>query len=87
MKTPSPNQEALDLQKRLNRLTNQVFKIADNIAEIRKKIELICIHNETKKINKYEPGGYLNREIFINQIICTVCGKVIKEEKITGGFN
>jgi peptidoglycan hydrolase CwlO-like protein len=44
-KIPSPNQEVLDLQKELDRLANQAFKIAGKMAGIRHKIEHIRKNN------------------------------------------
>ena len=75
-KTISPNQEAINLQKKIERLEKRSDKINDEICNLKNNLKLICIHNRTEKGHKYESGSYYDREVFINQIVCKDCGKI-----------
>jgi hypothetical protein len=86
MKEPNPNQEALNLQKQINCLKEKESKLYVERIHLTRQMELLCIHNETEKQHDYIPGGYLDREQFINKVVCKICGKVITEEITTGYF-
>lgn len=87
MKTPNPNQEALNLKKEIIKMEKKILNLQFANAERTRKLELICIHDKTEKKHEYQPGGYLERCRYINKVVCTVCGKVIEKEEIVGGFN
>ena len=87
MKTPHPNQDALNLKKEAEKLMKRADKIYGQAYEKINQMEEICIHDETEKKYDYIPGGYLDRCEYINRIVCTVCGKVLDEQKTYGGFN
>ena len=76
MKTPSPNQEAIDLQKKLNRLTKRAFAIHDQMSGLKHEIKEVCIHNEIERKNDHI-GECISRDV------CKVCGKVINMEMCT----
>lgn len=87
MKTPNPNQEALDVKKEIEKLDRKIMKLEFAKAGSLRKLVAVCIHNEIDKKYEYEPGGYLDRCKYINKIVCKTCGKVIEEEVTIGGFN
>jgi len=87
MKTPKPNQEALDILKKIEKLDKRIMMMEYEREGSTRMLELVCVHDETVKKHDYQPGGYLDRCKYINKIVCEVCGKVIEEEIIIGGFN
>jgi hypothetical protein len=75
-KIPSPNQEALDLQKKMKILTRRAFAIHGQMAGLRHKIEEVCIHNEIEKRPEH-------KDEYISKDVCKTCGKVISRELCT----
>ena len=75
-KIPSPNQEALDLQKKMKALTRRAFAIHGQMAGLKIKIQEVCIHNEIER-NKEYLGEYISKDV------CKTCGKVISRELCT----
>lgn len=87
MRKPNPNKEAIRIKRNILKLEAKVLTYFGQAEELNRQLQNVSIHNETEKKYEYEPGGYLDREVFINKIVCKVCGKVIYEERTTGGFN
>ena len=75
-KIPSPNQEAIDLQKKMKALTRRAFAIHGQMAGLKLKIEEVCIHNEIET-KPYHVGGYISKDV------CKTCGKEIRRELCT----
>ena len=75
-KTPSPNQEALDLQKKMKALTRRAFTIHGQMVGLKHKIEEVCIHNEIEKKPDHI-GEYISKDV------CKTCSKVINRELCT----
>lgn len=86
MKKSDPNQEALDLKKEIEKLDRKIMTLEFARAGSRRRLELICIHNETEKKYEYIGGGYLDRCKYVNKIVCKVCGKVLLEDIKLGGY-
>ena len=86
MKTPHPNQEALKLKKEIKKLECRADILYGKASNLSHRLQEICIHDDSELKHAYEAGGYLERSVYINRIVCKVCGKVIKEERITGSF-
>lgn len=87
MKKQHPNHEALKLKKQIERLENRASLLYGEASHLKYQMIDVCIHDETEEKYEYQPGGYLDREVYINKIVCKVCGKVLEEERKTGGFN
>jgi hypothetical protein len=81
------NAEALTLCDEVQRLTRRRDKLNGEIHDKREKMRLICTHAETKIVDSYMGGGYLDREQFIKTKICVVCGKQLDQRITYGGFN
>lgn len=86
MKASNPNINAIKLIKQANKLESQAQILYGKATHFRIEAELVCIHNETEPKYEYEPGGYYDREVYINKVICKVCGKVLEEERKLGGY-
>jgi hypothetical protein len=91
MKTPNPNQEVLNLKKKIDHLETRMIKycspITDKIRELEDNINNICIHNDTERKDEYEDGSYYDQCKYITKIICKDCGKELKKDVKYGGFN
>jgi hypothetical protein len=81
------NAEVLTLCDEVQRLTRRRDKLNDEIHDKREKMRLVCTHAETKIVDSYVGGGYLDREQFIKTEICVVCGKEVDQKITYGGFN
>lgn len=86
MKTQYPNQEALKLKKQIEKIECKADILYGKASNLSHHLQEICIHDDTELKHDYEPGGYLERSVYINKVVCKVCGKVIKEERIIGSF-
>jgi hypothetical protein len=84
MKTLKPNQEALNVKKEIEKIDKKIMRLEFARAGSIRKLETVCIHDETEKKYEHQSGGYLDRSKYINKVVCEICGKVL-EEKITIG--
>ena len=81
------NAEVLTLCDEVQRLTRRKDKLIGEIHDKREKMRLVCTHAETKIVESYVGGGYLDREQFIKTEICVICGKQVDQKITYGGFN
>jgi hypothetical protein len=86
MKKSNPNQEAIDLKKEIEKLDRKIMTLEFARAGSQRRLALICIHNETEKQHDYQEGGYLDREKYIDKVVCKICGTVLTEDIKVGGF-
>lgn len=86
MRTPSPNQEAIKLKKEIEKIECKAVLLYGKASSLSRHLQDICIHDDTELKHEYQAGGYLERAVYINKVVCKVCGKVINEERITGSF-
>lgn len=80
------NGEALVLLNRLKILGKRESKLLSELYETRTKLQEVCIHNDTEIINDYIEGGYLDREVYIEKLICKTCNKELERKETLGGF-
>lgn len=81
-----PNYPALKLKREAMLLEFKAAGIEAKARKLIEEMESICIHNKTEKKYDYIPGSYYDRCVYINQIVCNDCGKVLAEERTTGGY-
>jgi hypothetical protein len=86
MKKQLPNQEAINLKKEIEKIRIKADILYGKTYEMSNRLEEICLHDDTELKHEYERGGYLERAVYINKVVCKVCGKVINEERIIGSF-
>lgn len=86
MKALHPNQEALNLKKEIAKVDRKISSLNVQFVCLHHQLRDVCIHDDTELKHEYQAGGYLERSVYINKVVCKVCGKVIKEERITGSF-
>ena len=81
------NAEVLTLCDEVQRLTRKRDKLNGEIHDKREKMRLVCTHAETKIVDSYVEGCYLDRSQYIKTTICVVCGKQLDEKITYDGFS
>lgn len=86
IKTPSPNQQAIDLRKKIIKLQNQESKLSIKIHDLTEEMLLVCTHPDIKKEYGYIPGDYYVKCVYTNKEVCQFCSKIFTEERQLGGY-
>ena len=80
------NGEALIIKKKIDNLYKKQHKLQLEINENNKKLQEICLHNDTEIKYSHIEGGYLDREQYITRLYCKICGTMLDEIIKLGGF-
>lgn len=80
------NQATIKLIKESKKLEEKAANLYGKASYLRRQAELVCIHNQTEPKYEYQSGSYLDRAVYINKIVCKVCGKVLDEERTIGRY-
>jgi len=78
--------ELVSLRKEIVRVEDEINKEHVNLQNIRKELQAICPHTETKAETKTYSGGYLHKGSYVTKHICIVCQLEVNEKIEEGSF-
>jgi len=74
------------LARELADYDHDIEELKEGRNEIMERIKAICNHPDTEKKSHSIPGSYLDRSQYHEQIVCSICGKVLDEKVSYGSF-
>ena len=80
------NEKAIELSKTIDQLIEKRDSLMNDIILKKEQLQLICIHDETKKVDKYEEGSYFDRSRYITEIRCNLCNRLLESDIRIGSY-
>lgn len=80
------NAQALIINDEINRLRRRYDKLTDEICQLTKELNQVCIHDETEVKYDFIDGSYYDRKQYITKTVCKICGKELDIKVKYGGY-
>lgn len=78
--------EIVSLRKEIVRVQDEIDNKHVVLAEVRRILQGVCLHEKVEEKEEYFSGGYLYRSRYVTTRTCTICDLELSQETQEGSY-